>query len=91
MKVEKLEREFRYSGGLRLPDPNPNLSVEEVRNLAGSVFCMCLVPFKRVASLTLTGCKWSTGRGAWEKARNSRTLKIDPMVIALRLVTELVQ
>ena len=27
MKVEALEREFRYNGGLRLPDPNPNLTV----------------------------------------------------------------
>ena len=33
MKVEALEREFRYNGGLRLPDPNPNLTVEEVINL----------------------------------------------------------
>jgi len=32
MKVEKLEREFSYNG-LRLADPNPNLTVEEVRNL----------------------------------------------------------
>jgi PRTRC genetic system protein C len=32
MKVEKLEREFSYNG-LRLSDPNPNLTVEEVRNL----------------------------------------------------------
>ena len=24
MKVEALEREFRYNGGLRLPDPNPS-------------------------------------------------------------------
>src|SRR5580658_3960714 len=33
MKVEALEREFRYNGGLRLPDPNPNLTVGEVINL----------------------------------------------------------
>jgi PRTRC genetic system protein C len=33
MKVEALEREFRYNGGLRLPDPNPKLAVEEVINL----------------------------------------------------------
>lgn len=32
MKVEKLVREFNHNG-MRLPDPNPNLSVEEVRNL----------------------------------------------------------
>jgi PRTRC genetic system protein C len=33
MKVQALEREFRYNGGLRLPDPNPNLTVGEVINL----------------------------------------------------------
>jgi PRTRC genetic system protein C len=38
MKVERLEREFRYNGGMRLPDPNPNLSVEEVRNLYASAY-----------------------------------------------------
>jgi len=30
MKVEALGREFRYNGGLRLPDPKPKLAVEEV-------------------------------------------------------------
>ncbi|MGA2983882.1 MAG: PRTRC system protein C [Terriglobia bacterium] len=36
MDVEKLIREFTYNG-IRLPDPNARLSVEEVRNLyAGS-------------------------------------------------------
>ena len=33
MKVAALEREFRYNVGLRLPDPNPKLAVEEVINL----------------------------------------------------------
>jgi|HubBroStandDraft_4_1064222.scaffolds.fasta_scaffold1086861_1 PRTRC genetic system protein C len=33
MKVEALEREFRYNDGLRLPDPNPKLAVEEVIKL----------------------------------------------------------
>jgi PRTRC genetic system protein C len=32
MKVEKLAREFSYNG-VRFPDPNPRLSVEEVRSL----------------------------------------------------------
>ena len=38
MKVEALEREFRYSGGLRLPDPNPKLTVEEVINLYATTY-----------------------------------------------------
>lgn len=38
MKIEKLKREFRYNDGLRLPDPNPNLSVEEVRNFYASAY-----------------------------------------------------
>ncbi len=33
MKINALEREFRYNGGQRLPDPNPKLTVEEVINL----------------------------------------------------------
>ena len=32
MKVETLVREFNYNG-VRLPDPNPKLTVDEVRNL----------------------------------------------------------
>lgn len=32
MKVEELVREFNYNG-VRLPDPNPKLTVDEVRNL----------------------------------------------------------
>jgi PRTRC genetic system protein C len=38
MKIETLEREFRYTDGLRLPDPDPRLSIEEVRNLYASTF-----------------------------------------------------
>jgi PRTRC genetic system protein C len=38
MKIEKLEREFRYNGGLRLPDPNPKLAVEEVINLYSNTY-----------------------------------------------------
>ena len=38
MKVEALEREFRYNGGLRLPDPNPNLTVGEVINLYATTY-----------------------------------------------------
>ena len=37
MKAEKLEREFSYNG-LRLADPNPNLTVEEVRNLYAAAY-----------------------------------------------------
>jgi PRTRC genetic system protein C len=32
MKVEQLVREFHYNG-VRLPDPNPKLTVDEVRSL----------------------------------------------------------
>jgi PRTRC genetic system protein C len=32
MKVEPLVREFNYNG-LRLPDPNPKFTVEEVRSV----------------------------------------------------------
>ncbi len=35
MNVEKLVREFNYNG-MCLPDPNPNLGVEEVRSLYAS-------------------------------------------------------
>ena len=38
MKVEAMEREFRYNGGLSLPDPNPKLAVEEVINLYSSTY-----------------------------------------------------
>jgi PRTRC genetic system protein C len=37
MNVEKLVREFSYNG-IRLPDPNVNLSVEEVRNLHAGTY-----------------------------------------------------
>jgi PRTRC genetic system protein C len=32
LKVETLTREFAYNG-VKLPDPNPELSVEEVRDM----------------------------------------------------------
>jgi PRTRC genetic system protein C len=38
MKINALEREFRYNGGLRLPDPNPKLAVEEVINLYSNTY-----------------------------------------------------
>jgi PRTRC genetic system protein C len=38
MNVEALQREFRYNGGLRLPDPNPNLTVGEVINLYAATY-----------------------------------------------------
>jgi PRTRC genetic system protein C len=38
MKVESLEREFRYDGGLRLPDPNPRLTVQEAINLYATTY-----------------------------------------------------
>jgi PRTRC genetic system protein C len=36
MKVERLVREFSYNG-VRLPDPNPKLTVDEVRSLYAAV------------------------------------------------------
>jgi PRTRC genetic system protein C len=38
MKVDALERGFRYNGGLRLPDPNPNLTVEEAIDLYATTY-----------------------------------------------------
>ena len=38
MKVETLEREFRYTGGLHLPDLDPKLAVEEVINLYSNTY-----------------------------------------------------
>ncbi len=38
MTVAALEREFRYNGGLRLPDPNPSLTVGEVINLYAATY-----------------------------------------------------
>lgn len=32
LKIETLTREFAYNG-VKLPDPNPDLSVEEVRDM----------------------------------------------------------
>ncbi len=38
MKVEALKREFHYNGGLRLPDPNPKLTVQEVISLYATTY-----------------------------------------------------
>jgi PRTRC genetic system protein C len=47
LKVETLQREFFYNGS-RIPDPAPNLSVEEVREL--------LTPtWPEIATATLEG------------------------------------
>ena len=37
MNVEQLVREFSYNG-IRLPDPNVNLRIEEVRNLYAGTY-----------------------------------------------------
>jgi len=37
MNVEKLVREFNYNG-IRLPDPNVEISIEEVRNLYATAY-----------------------------------------------------
>ena len=47
LKVETLHREF-FLNGTRIPDPSPNLTVEEVREI--------LTPsFPELATATLTG------------------------------------
>jgi len=47
LKVEALQREFSYNG-TRIPDPAPNLSVEQVREL--------LTPtWPEIATATLSG------------------------------------
>ncbi|MGA7524060.1 MAG: PRTRC system protein C [Acidobacteriaceae bacterium] len=47
LKVEALQREFFYNG-TRIPDPSPNLSVEQVREL--------LTPtWPEIATATLDG------------------------------------
>lgn len=37
MQVEKLAREFCYNG-VRLADPNPRLTIDEVRNLYAAAY-----------------------------------------------------
>lgn len=37
MEAEKLVREFSYNG-VRLADPNPNLTIEEVRSLYAAAY-----------------------------------------------------
>lgn len=37
MKVETLAREFSFNG-VRLPDPNPKLTVDEVRSLFAATY-----------------------------------------------------
>jgi PRTRC genetic system protein C len=33
MQIQQTERVFRYSGGLVLPDPDPSLGIEAVRQV----------------------------------------------------------
>ena len=47
MKVTKMVREFSY-GGARLPDPNVDMEVEQVRSLYAT-------QFPEIATATLTG------------------------------------
>jgi len=37
MTIETMDREFRYDG-VRLPDPNPKLSIEEVRTAFSATY-----------------------------------------------------
>jgi PRTRC genetic system protein C len=47
MTIETITREFRYDQ-LRLPDPNPRLSVDEVRTAFSATY-------PEIATATLTG------------------------------------
>jgi PRTRC genetic system protein C len=47
MTIETMNREFRYDQ-LRLPDPNPRLSVDEVRTAFSATY-------PEIATATLTG------------------------------------
>jgi len=49
LKAEVLLREFNYNG-VRIPDPAPQMSVEQVRDLLTP-------PYPEIATATLTGPK----------------------------------
>jgi PRTRC genetic system protein C len=38
MQIQQTERVFRYSGGLVLPDPDPSLEIEAVRQVYASSY-----------------------------------------------------
>ena len=38
MRIQQTERVFRYSGGLVLPDPDPSLGLEAVRQVYASSY-----------------------------------------------------
>jgi PRTRC genetic system protein C len=38
MQIQQTERVFRYSGGLVLPDPDPSLGIEAVRQVYASSY-----------------------------------------------------
>ena len=38
MRIQQTERLFRYSGGLVLPDPDPSLGMEAVRQVYASSY-----------------------------------------------------
>jgi PRTRC genetic system protein C len=47
MKLAKMTREFRF-GGAKLPDPNPQMDIEQVRSVYAT-------QFPEIATATLTG------------------------------------
>jgi PRTRC genetic system protein C len=38
MQIERTLREFRYAGGLILPDPDPSLDVDAVRSVYAAAY-----------------------------------------------------
>ena len=48
MRIERTRREFRYAGGLILPDPDRSLDVEAVR----SVYCTA---YPQIATAAVSG------------------------------------
>jgi PRTRC genetic system protein C len=66
MKIEVMKREFFYNG-IRLPDPNPNLPVEEVRAAYATAY-----PEITTASLTGPEAVGGKMRYTFERAIGSK-------------------
>jgi hypothetical protein len=72
MQIQQTERVFRYSGGLVLPDPDPSLGIEAVRQ----VYCLVVSGnYHRRGERSGIG-GWKTGlyvqNGSGHKSLNSR-------------------
>jgi len=66
MKVEKMTREFLFNG-VRLPDPNPSMAVEEVRSLYATTY-----PDIATASVTGPEAVGNKLRYSFERAIGSK-------------------